>query len=177
MLPATFEWLTDNGSCHVAHETRGYAQDIGLAPLTTPVERPQSNGMAEAFVRTFKRDYVAVNLSPIRLAYVEIPLDEMRWSTTGFPIWALRWLKERGVRVERVMADYVDGSIGRPLRKVLRMFDIRYICTRPYTPKTNSKPGRLIHTLPRKWAYAIQFHSPYLTDAPSICPDGRLAQP
>lgn len=33
-------------------------------PLTTPVESPQSNGMAEAFVRTFKRDYVEVNSMP-----------------------------------------------------------------------------------------------------------------
>ena len=63
-LPATIEWLTDNGSCYVAHETRRFARDIGLEPLTTPVESPQSNGMAEAFVRTFKRDYVAVNPKP-----------------------------------------------------------------------------------------------------------------
>lgn len=32
--------------------------EIGLEPLTTAVRSPQSNGMAEDFVRTFKRDYV-----------------------------------------------------------------------------------------------------------------------
>lgn len=32
---------------------------IGLKPLTTPVCSPQSNGMAEGFVKTMKRDYVA----------------------------------------------------------------------------------------------------------------------
>jgi len=63
-LPSTIEWLSDNGSCYTATETRRFAKDIGLLPLTTPVESPQSNGMAEAFVRTFKRDYVAVNPKP-----------------------------------------------------------------------------------------------------------------
>jgi len=52
------EWLSDNGSCYIAHETRRFARSIGLAPLTTPVQSPQSNGMAEAFVKTFKRDFV-----------------------------------------------------------------------------------------------------------------------
>ena len=63
-LPQTIEWLTDNGSCYIAGPTRRFARDIGLEPLTTPVQSPQSNGMAEAFVRTFKRDYVAVNPTP-----------------------------------------------------------------------------------------------------------------
>lgn len=63
-LPATIEWLTDNGSCYTAAETRSFARGIGLEPLTTPIESPQSNGMAEAFVRTFKRDYVRVNPTP-----------------------------------------------------------------------------------------------------------------
>ena len=63
-LAMTIEWLTDNGSCYTATETRRFAKDIGFLPLRTPVESPQSNGMAEAFVRTFKRDYVAVNSKP-----------------------------------------------------------------------------------------------------------------
>jgi putative transposase len=63
-LPAAIEWLTDNGSCYTATDTRRFAGDIGLLPLTTPVESPQSNGMAEAFVRTFKRDYVSVGPKP-----------------------------------------------------------------------------------------------------------------
>src|SRR5262249_52745907 len=48
----TIEWLSDNGSCYVAGDTRSFARDIGLEPRTTPLESPQSNGMAEAFVRT-----------------------------------------------------------------------------------------------------------------------------
>jgi putative transposase len=63
-LPATIEWLTDNGSCYIAGNTRSFARDIGLEPRTTPIESPQSNGMAEAFVRTIKRDYVRVNPCP-----------------------------------------------------------------------------------------------------------------
>ena len=55
-LPATIEWLSDNGSCYIAGDTRRFARDIGLEPRTTPIESPQSNGMAEAFVRTIKRD-------------------------------------------------------------------------------------------------------------------------
>ena len=59
-LPQPIEWLSDNGSAYVARDTRTFARDIGLLPKTTPLESPQSNGMAEAFVRTFKRDYVRV---------------------------------------------------------------------------------------------------------------------
>ena len=41
-----------------------FARGIGLEPRTTPFQSPQSNGMAEAFVRTFKRDNVRVNAIP-----------------------------------------------------------------------------------------------------------------
>ena len=50
------EWLTDNGSCYTAAETKSFAKLLGLKPVTTPVTSPQSNGMAESFVKTFKRD-------------------------------------------------------------------------------------------------------------------------
>jgi transposase InsO family protein len=53
------EFLTDNGGAYIAHETRAVARSLGLLPVNTPVCSPQSNGMAESFVNTFKRDYVA----------------------------------------------------------------------------------------------------------------------
>lgn len=43
---------------YVAGQTQRFARDIGLVPLTTPISGPQSNGMADSFVKTFKRDYV-----------------------------------------------------------------------------------------------------------------------
>jgi putative transposase len=44
-LPFTIEWLSDNGSCYIAGDTRSFARDIGLEPRTTPIESPQSNGI------------------------------------------------------------------------------------------------------------------------------------
>lgn len=58
-LPHTIQWLTDNGSCYTARETVSFARNLGFDVRTTPAYSPQSNGMAEAFVKTFKRDYVA----------------------------------------------------------------------------------------------------------------------
>ncbi|MNZ98687.1 IS2 transposase TnpB [compost metagenome] len=52
------QWLSDNGSAYTAERTRAFARQIGLLPLTTPVCSPQSNGMAESFVKTMKRDYI-----------------------------------------------------------------------------------------------------------------------
>ena len=57
--PQPIEWLTDNGSAYIDHRTRSFARELGLEPLTTPVRSPQSNGMAESFVKTMKHDYVA----------------------------------------------------------------------------------------------------------------------
>jgi putative transposase len=49
------QWLSDNGSAYTAEQTRLFARQIGLQPVTTPVRSPQSNGMAESFVKTIKR--------------------------------------------------------------------------------------------------------------------------
>lgn len=57
--PGRIQWLSDNGSPYVAKDTRRFARELGLEPVTTALRSPQSNGMAEAFVKTFKRDYVA----------------------------------------------------------------------------------------------------------------------
>jgi putative transposase len=63
-VPHPIQWLSDNGSCYRAHETINFADRLGLVPCFTPVRSPQSNGMAEAFVKTFKRDYVYVHDRP-----------------------------------------------------------------------------------------------------------------
>jgi putative transposase len=63
-LPQPIQWLSDNGSCYRAHETIELAIRLGLVPCFTPVRSPQSNGMAEAFVKTFKRDYVYIHDRP-----------------------------------------------------------------------------------------------------------------
>lgn len=57
--PIEIQWLSDNGGPYVSFETVLYARDLGFKPITTPAYSPQSNGMAEAFVNTIKRDYVS----------------------------------------------------------------------------------------------------------------------
>jgi putative transposase len=55
---ARLEWLSDNGSPYTALATVLHAERLGLVPITTPAASPESNGMAEAFVRTLRRDYL-----------------------------------------------------------------------------------------------------------------------
>ena len=62
--PRRVQWLSDNGSIFAAYRTLEIAAALNLEPCFTPVESPESNGMAEAFVKTFKRDYVRVNPIP-----------------------------------------------------------------------------------------------------------------
>lgn len=57
-VPKSVQWLSDNGSCYTAKDTVGFGRMLGLDIRTTPAYSPESNGMAEAFVKTFKRDYV-----------------------------------------------------------------------------------------------------------------------
>jgi transposase InsO family protein len=62
--PYRVQWLSDNGSIFAAYKTIDIALALNLEPCFTPVESPESNGMAEAFVKPFKRDYVRVNPIP-----------------------------------------------------------------------------------------------------------------
>ncbi len=114
--------------------------------------RNASDGAGWEFV------HVAVD-DASRLAYVEVLPDERRQSCTGFLVRALRWFKERGIRVERVMSDNGAGYVSRLFRKACRLLRIRHIRTRPYTPRTNGKAERFIQTMLREWAYALPYRS------------------
>jgi transposase InsO family protein len=77
--PHPVQWLSDNGSIFAAHRTLEIARTLNLVPCFTPVESPESNGMAEAFVKTFKRDYVRVSPIPgaaIALALVDSWMED-----------------------------------------------------------------------------------------------------
>jgi len=58
------QWLSDNGSVYAAAKTLDIATALNLEACFTPVESPESNGVAEAFVKTFKRDYVRISPIP-----------------------------------------------------------------------------------------------------------------
>ena len=62
--PHPVEWLSDNGSAYIAKDTRNTATALGLRLCFTPVRSPQSNGIAEAFVKTFRRDYLQLSILP-----------------------------------------------------------------------------------------------------------------
>jgi putative transposase len=48
----------DGGGLCTATASVLYAHELGLMPITTPAYSPESNGLAEAFVHSFKRYYI-----------------------------------------------------------------------------------------------------------------------
>jgi putative transposase len=73
-VPYPIQWLSDNGPCYTARETVAFGRNLGFNICTTPAYSPESNGMAEAFVKTFKRDYVwGGNLQDAQTVMAQLP--------------------------------------------------------------------------------------------------------
>jgi len=73
-VPHPLQWLSDNGSPYVARDTVAFGRLLGLTMCTTVPRNPESNGMAEAFVKTFKRDYVTFgNLASAQAVLEQLP--------------------------------------------------------------------------------------------------------
>jgi putative transposase len=115
-LPAPIEWLSDNGSPYTAGETRKLAREIGLLPCTTPIESPQSNGMAEAFVKTFKRDYARVSPRPDAAGVLRQLDGWFEHYNTVHPHKALGYRSPRAFRKQLVEAttENAVGAVRRP---------------------------------------------------------------
>ena len=92
-----------------------------------------------------------------RLAYSEILPDEKRRSCLKFLFNALRFFRQHGVKVYRVMTDNGVSFRSKRYAKALRMLDIKHKRTRPYTPRTNGKAERFVQTSLREWAYAKSY--------------------
>ncbi len=52
------EFLSDNGPEYTSHRFQPFVQAMGLVLCHPPRRSPESNGLAEAFFGSFKRDYV-----------------------------------------------------------------------------------------------------------------------
>lgn len=52
------EFLNDKGPEYTSHRFRPFVRAMGLIPCHMPRRSPESNGLAEAFFDSFKRDYV-----------------------------------------------------------------------------------------------------------------------
>jgi len=85
--------------------------------------------------------------------------DETAKSACAFLLSALRYYRQLGVRVERVMTDNGSAYRSRRFARLLRRLGIKHVRTRPYTPRTNGKAERFIQTLLREWAYAFVYPS------------------
>lgn len=100
-----------------------------------------------------------------RLAYVEIRPDERRYTATRFLIHALRFFRDHGVRVQRVMTDNGNPYRSKAFAKACCWLHLQHKRTRPYTPRTNGKAERFIQTLLRQWAYQRAYPNSALRNA------------
>jgi transposase InsO family protein len=94
-----------------------------------------------------------------RLAYVERLGDERAETSIAFLRRAVRWLRQQGIRPQRVMTDNGSGYRAHAFANTCRELGIRHLLTRPYTPRTNGKAERFIQTLLREWAYARPYRT------------------
>jgi putative transposase len=73
-LPRKLQWLSDNGPAYVSRETIHFGRTLGFEMCTTAPYSPESNGIAEAFVKTFKRDYAYISdLSSAKRVMKQLP--------------------------------------------------------------------------------------------------------
>ncbi|ESU75914.1 Transposase (plasmid) [Shigella dysenteriae WRSd3] len=94
--------MADNGSAYTAHETRQFARELNLESCTTAVSSPQSNGIAERFVKTMKEDCIAFMPKP-RTALHNLAVAIEHYNE-NHPHSALGYLSPREYRRQRVMS-------------------------------------------------------------------------
>lgn len=110
-IPHPIEWLTDNGGQYTAHETKAYGKEWGFLVRHTPAYSPESNGMSEAFVKTFKRDYVSTHELPDATTVIRQLPEWFEDYNTVAPHSGLKYLSPREYRVTEEKKEQ-NGIIG-----------------------------------------------------------------
>ena len=94
-----------------------------------------------------------------RLVYCEVLADEKGRTAAHFLIRALRWFREQGITVDRLLTDNGSPYKSKAWRRVCRASGVRHRFTRPYRPQTNGKVERWIQTALRECLYLWAFDS------------------
>ena len=107
------EFLSDNGGAYIATDTKRIARELGLQPIRTPVCSPQSNGMAESFVNTFRRDYISrMDLTDAMIVIHQLPAAFEHFNTVH-PHSSLRMMSPREFRHHRQQLATGGGPLER----------------------------------------------------------------
>lgn len=94
-----------------------------------------------------------------RLVYCEVLADEKGRTAAHFLIRAVRWFREQGITVDRLLTDNGSPYRSKAWRRVCRAAHVRHRFTRPYRPQTNGKAERWIQTALRECLYLWAFDS------------------
>lgn len=94
-----------------------------------------------------------------RLVYAEILADEKGRTAALFLVRAVRWFREQGIVLDRILTDNGSPYKSKAWRRVCRAAGLRHRFTRPYHPQTNGKAERWIQTALRECLYLEVFHS------------------
>ena len=94
-----------------------------------------------------------------RLVYCEVLGDEKGRTAARFLIRAVRWFREQGITVDRLLTDNGSPYKSKAWRRVCRAAHVRHRFTRPYRPQTNGKVERWIQTALRECLYRWAFDS------------------
>ncbi|EFL9197443.1 transposase [Escherichia coli] len=68
---------------------------VGLEPKNTAMRSPESNGIAESFVKTIKRDYISIMLKPGRLTAAKNLAEAFEHYNEWHPHTALSYISPR----------------------------------------------------------------------------------
>lgn len=105
-----------------------------------------SEGAGWEFVHVCVDDYS-------RVAYAEVLPDERKESAVAFLRRAVKWFKQFGITIKRVLTDNGSCYKSNLWHQACKELFIRVKKTRAYRPQTNGKAERFIQTLLREWAY------------------------
>jgi transposase InsO family protein len=94
-----------------------------------------------------------------RLAYAEVLGDEKATTAAAFLRRAVRFYRQHGITVERVLTDNGSAYTATVHAITCKRLGIKHLRTRPYRPQTNGKAERFIRTLLTGWAYGAIYRS------------------